>query len=133
MTVGGMILFPRAKPHLRREYSARATVSPFEGEMNLQPTGCAEKRPAIREGWLSESPRKRKYREAVKEMNMKHRMDLRSFLRISGMSLGISVVHQFAPMLAYQAEVEIADVFARKRDEGRIIRPAQGYFPLKAH
>jgi hypothetical protein len=57
-------------------------------------------------------------------------MDLRSFLRILGMSLGISVVHQFAPMLAHHAEVEIANVFARNRDGGGNIRRAQRYLPL---
>jgi len=39
------------------------------------------------EEWFSKSPRKRKYRAVEKEMNMKRRMDLRSFVRISGMSL----------------------------------------------
>jgi len=37
---------------------------------------------------------------------MKNRMNLSSFLRILGMSLGISVVHQLAPMLAHQVEAE---------------------------
>jgi len=55
----------RAKPDPKREYSARATVSPIEGELNLQPAGCVEKRP---EGGLSEPPRKRKYRAAGKEI-----------------------------------------------------------------
>jgi hypothetical protein len=58
-------------------------------------------------------------------------MDLQSFLRISGMSLGIGLVHQSAPILAHQAEAEIADVFARKRDGGGNIRRAQRYSPLK--
>jgi hypothetical protein len=31
-------------------------------------------------------------------------MDRRSFLRIAGMSLGIGVVYQFAPLLAHRVE-----------------------------
>jgi hypothetical protein len=65
-------------------------------------------------------------------MHMKNRMNLRSFLRISGMSLGIGVVHQFAPMLAHQVETEIADVFVRNRAGGGNIRREQRYLPLKA-
>ena len=63
---------------------------------------------------------------------MKNRMNLRSFLRISGMSLGIGVVHQFAPILAHQVEAEIADLFARNRAGGGNIRREQRYLPLKA-
>ena len=63
---------------------------------------------------------------------MKNRMNLRTFLRISGMSLGIGVVHQFAPMLAHQVEAEIVDGFARNRAGGGNIRREQRYLPLKA-
>jgi hypothetical protein len=65
-------------------------------------------------------------------MHMKNRMNLRSLLKISGMSLGIGVVHQFAPMLAHQVEAEIANVFARNRAGGGNIRREQRYLPLKA-
>jgi hypothetical protein len=51
-------------------------------------------------------------------MNTKNRIDLRSLLRISGMSLGVGVVHQFAPMTAQQAEADIANAFARNRNGG---------------
>ena len=63
---------------------------------------------------------------------MKNRMNLPSFLRILGMSLGISVVHQLAPMLAHQVEAEIADVFTRNQAGGGNIRRDQRYLPLKA-
>ncbi len=49
---------------------------------------------------------------------MKDRMDRRSFLKISGMSLGIGVVYQFAPMLAHRAEAgQIADFFKQVNGE----------------
>jgi hypothetical protein len=63
---------------------------------------------------------------------MKNRMNLCSFLRILGISLGIGAIHQFAPMLAHQVEAEIADVFARNRAGGGNIRREQRYLPLKA-
>ena len=63
---------------------------------------------------------------------MKNQMNLRSFLRISGMALGIGVVHQFAPMLAHQVEAEIADVFTRNRAGSGNNRREQRYSPLKA-
>jgi len=45
-------------------------------------------------------------------------MDRRSFLKISGMSLGIGVVYQFAPMLARRAEAgAIADFFNKVNGE----------------
>jgi hypothetical protein len=117
-TLDGTILFPHSKLDPKREYSARVCVFPIEDELNVQLAGCAEKRVGIRPEWFSKSPLKSKYRAAEKEMNVKHRMDLRSFVRISGMSLGISVVHQFALKLAHLADVEIADDFTRKRDGG---------------
>jgi hypothetical protein len=64
-------------------------------------------------------------------MYMNNRMNLRSFLRILGMSLGIGAIHQFAPMLAHQMEAEVADVFARNRAGGGNIR-RERYLPLKA-
>jgi 3',5'-cyclic AMP phosphodiesterase CpdA len=49
---------------------------------------------------------------------MKSRMDRRSFLKISGMSLGIGVVYQFAPMLARRAEAgAVADFFNKVNGE----------------
>jgi hypothetical protein len=128
MTVGGTILFLRAKPDPKREYSARATASPIEGELNLQPAGCAEKRLAIREEWLSESPRKRKYRAAEKEMNIETSHGSAIVPENFG---NVAWYQRGSPMLAHHAEVEIADVFARKRDGGGKIRRAQRYFPLK--
>jgi hypothetical protein len=132
MTAGGTILFP-AKQRPKREYSAHATVSPIEGELNLQPAGCAEKRLGIRRRTALSRHEKRKHRAPEKEMNMKSRMDLQSFLRILGMSLGVGLVHQFAPMLAHQAEAEIADVFARSRIRSANIRRTQRYLPLRAN
>ena len=65
-------------------------------------------------------------------MKTKNRIDLRSLLRISGMSLGIGVVHQFAPMMALQAEADIANAFARNRNGAANSRREQQYLPLKA-
>src|SRR5271163_5277978 len=51
-------------------------------------------------------------------MKMKDRMDRRSFLKISGMSLGIGVVYQFAPMLARRAHAaQITDFFKQVNGE----------------
>jgi hypothetical protein len=47
---------------------------------------------------------------------MKHRMDLRSLLRISAISLGPGVAHQFAPILAHPADAEIVNVFKPPRN-----------------
>jgi hypothetical protein len=70
MTVGGTILFLRAKigPKVGI-FGARTGIS-IEGELNLQPMACAEKRLAIREEWLSELHGKRECRAAEKEMNI---------------------------------------------------------------
>jgi hypothetical protein len=65
-------------------------------------------------------------------MNTKSRIDLRSLLRISGMSLGVGVVHQFAPMMAQQAEADIANAFARNRNGGANSQREQQYLSLKA-
>jgi len=65
-------------------------------------------------------------------MHMKNPMNLPSFLRILGMSLGIGVVHQFAPMLAHQVEAEIAEVLTRNQAGGGNIRRDQRYLLLKA-
>jgi hypothetical protein len=65
-------------------------------------------------------------------MNTKNGIDLRSQLKISGMSLGVGVVHQFAPMTAQQAEADIANAFARNRDGGANSRREQQYLRLKA-
>jgi 3',5'-cyclic AMP phosphodiesterase CpdA len=48
---------------------------------------------------------------------MKNRMDRRSFLRISGMALGVGVVYQFAPMLADRAQAQVADFFKKANGE----------------
>jgi 3',5'-cyclic AMP phosphodiesterase CpdA len=51
-------------------------------------------------------------------MNMKDRMDRRSFLKVAGMSLGIGVVYQFAPMLARHANAgPIRDFFKQVNGE----------------
>jgi len=66
-------------------------------------------------------------------MNIKNRIDLRLLLRISGMSLGVGVVHQFAPMIAQQAEADIANAFARNRNGGANSRRDQQCLPVKAN
>jgi hypothetical protein len=65
-------------------------------------------------------------------MNTKNGIDLRSQLKISGMSLGVGVVHQFAPMMALRAEADIANAFARNRNGGANSQCEQQYLPLKA-
>jgi hypothetical protein len=64
-------------------------------------------------------------------MNTKNRFDLRSLLKISGMSLGVGVVHQFAPMTAQQAEADIANAFARNRNGGANSHCEQQHLSLK--
>jgi hypothetical protein len=48
---------------------------------------------------------------------MKDRIDRRSFLRIAGMSLGVGVVYQFAPILTHKANAQIADFFKKANGE----------------
>jgi hypothetical protein len=51
-------------------------------------------------------------------MGMKEPMDRRSFLKISGMSLGLGVVYQFAPILAQRAQAgAIKDFFKKANGE----------------
>jgi hypothetical protein len=61
------------------------------------------------------------------EMKMKERMNWRSLLRISGMSLGLGVVYEFAPLFAHQAEAEVAEFFERRKQRGntKLRRPAR--------
>jgi hypothetical protein len=48
---------------------------------------------------------------------MKARINWRTFLRIAGMSLGVGVVDQFAPVLTQLADSQIEDFF--KHQSGR--------------
>ena len=49
---------------------------------------------------------------------MKDQVDRRSFLRIAGLSLGIGVVYEFAPMLAHRAGASaITDYFKKANGE----------------
>jgi hypothetical protein len=45
---------------------------------------------------------------------MRVRINWRTFLRIAGMSLGVGVVDQFAPMLTQQADTQIGDFFTHR-------------------
>jgi hypothetical protein len=65
---------------------------------------------------------------------VKNSKDWRSLLKISAMSLGAGVIQEFAPLIAYHAENEIADFFRRARNpitDGNILR-AQQYLSLNA-
>src|SRR5579872_5945748 len=60
----------------------------------------------------SHSSRGCKRRAAEKEMNVKDKIDRRSFLKVAGMSVGIGVVYQFAPMLVRHAQAgTVTDFF----------------------
>jgi hypothetical protein len=45
---------------------------------------------------------------------MKDKIDRRSFLRMAGVSLGIGVVYEFAPLLAHRAEADAISSFFKK-------------------
>ncbi len=48
---------------------------------------------------------------------MKHETDWQSFLRIAGMSLGIGIVYEFAPLSAQQLEAGSIKDFSGAKDE----------------
>jgi hypothetical protein len=51
-------------------------------------------------------------------MNVKDKIDRRSFLKVAGMSVGIGVVYQFAPMLVRHAQAgTVTDFFKQVNGE----------------
>src|ERR1700722_2420849 len=65
-----------------------------------------------------QSSQRCKRRASEKEMNVKDKIDRRSFLKVAGMSVGIGVVYQFAPMLVRHAQAgTVTDFFKQVNGE----------------